>query len=84
MDLSKAFDCIRHDVLIAKLHAYEFNREALLLVHSYLERRQQRVKINGFFSDYKTTSACCSPKDLLLDLYFSISTSMTSYYRFKR
>ena len=47
------FNCIRHDLLIAKLHAYRFNREALLLVYSYLENRQQRVKINGSFSTYK-------------------------------
>ena len=53
MDLSKAFDCIRHDFLIAKLHAYGFSREALWFVYSYLENRQQRVKINGSFSTYK-------------------------------
>ena len=53
MDLSKAFDCIRHDLLIAKLHAHGFSRDALLLVHSYLENRQQGVKINGSFSSYK-------------------------------
>ncbi len=50
MDLSKAFDRIRHYLLIAKLHAYGFSREALWLVYSYLENRQQRVKINGSFS----------------------------------
>ena len=43
MDLSKAFDCIRHDVLIAKLHAYGFSREALALINDYLTNRQQRI-----------------------------------------
>ena len=83
MDLSKAFDCIRHDLLIAKLHAYGFSREALLLVYSYLENRQQRVKINGSFSSYKHLRFGVL-KDPYLDLYFSISISMTFCYRFKK
>ena len=36
MDLFKAFDCISHDLLIAKLHAYGFFREALALINDYL------------------------------------------------
>ena len=35
MDLSKAFDCIRHDLLIAELHAYGFAHEALSFINDY-------------------------------------------------
>ncbi len=46
-DLSKAFDCLHHELLIAKLNAYGFRRSALLFIHSYLTDRKQRVKVNG-------------------------------------
>ena len=72
VDHSKAFDSIRHDLLIAKLHAYGFNREALLLVHSYLENRQQRVKINGSLNDYKHLQLGVSHGSVLGPLFFNI------------
>ena len=49
-DLSKAFDCLPHDLIIAKLHAYGFDKISLRLMHSYLTDRYQRVKINNSYS----------------------------------
>ena len=45
-NLSKAFDCLSHDLLIAKLNAYGFNMSALRFVHSYLKNCMQRKKIS--------------------------------------
>ena len=53
MHLAKAFDCIRHNLLIATLHAYGFSHEALLFINDYFTNRQQRVKVNGSFSFWK-------------------------------
>ena len=55
VDLSKAFGCINHNLLIANLGAYGFRKEALTLIHDYLHGRRQRVKVNGSFSSRRTT-----------------------------
>ena len=52
MDLSKAFDTLNHELLIAKLHAYGFDINALRLMKSYLSNRWQRTKINTSFSSW--------------------------------
>ena len=49
-DLSKAFDCLHLELLIAKLNAYVFSLTALKLVHNYLSNRNQRTKINSTYS----------------------------------
>ena len=51
MDLSKAFDCLPHDLLLAKLEAYGFDLKTLNLFFSYLRKRRQYVNINGTISD---------------------------------
>ena len=50
MDLSKAYDCVPHDLLLAKMEAYEFSIDSLKLMHSYFVGRRQRVKIGTSFS----------------------------------
>ena len=52
MDLSKAFDTINHELLIAKLHAHGFSIEALEVLLSYLQEMWQRVKINTTLSSW--------------------------------
>ena len=47
MDLSKAFDCLPHDLLIAKLGAYRLDQNSLILLMSYMKDRSQSVKIKG-------------------------------------
>ena len=51
-DLSKAFDCLNHNLLIAKLFAYGFDYNSLKLIGSYLDNRYQRVRINSSYSKW--------------------------------
>ena len=73
--LSKAFDSICHNLLIAKLKAYGLQINALMLIKSYLFKRSQRVKCNGVFSDWLTLK-CGVPQGSLLDPYYLMFSSM--------
>ena len=53
LDLSKAFDTINHELLIAKMFAYGFSLDALKIVHSYLSDRWHRTKIDGSYSTWR-------------------------------
>ena len=49
-DLSKAFDCIDHSLLLAKLYRDGVSDTSLKLIFSYFEGQTQRTKINNCFS----------------------------------
>ena len=51
-DLSKAFDCLNHELLIAKLTAYGLSLPALRLIHDYSLNRKQRTRINNSYSTW--------------------------------
>ena len=51
-DLFKAFGCLDHELLIAKLNAYGFSLPALRLINDYLSNRRQRIRIGNSFSDW--------------------------------
>ena len=72
MDLSKAFDTINHELLIAKLDAYGFSKKSLELTLDYLPNRLQHVKINSRFSSWSEITQGV-PQDSVLDsLLFNI------------
>ena len=57
MDPSKSFDCIPHDLLIAKLSAYHLSDEALAYIFLYLSGQKQSVKINNCYSIFQLISS---------------------------
>ena len=50
-DLSKAFDCISHDLLISKLKVYGYDNYIIRYVYFYLKYRKQCEKINNTYSE---------------------------------
>ena len=55
IDLSKAYDCISHKLLIAKLECYGLDEFNLKLILNYLGHRKQRTKIGSSFSSWFDT-----------------------------
>ena len=52
MDLSKAYDCLQHDLMVAKLEAYDLAKESLQLISDCLSYCKQRTKIGSTYSDW--------------------------------
>ena len=88
-DLSKAFDCLDHELLTAKLNAYGFSLPALRLINDYLSNRKQRTKIENTYSTWLDIifgvlqGSILGPllfDVFLADLFFTVNdTDITSY-----
>ena len=72
MDLSKAFDCLPHELLIAKLEAYGFDKTALKFFHNYLKERKQAVSIKGELSQFMDILAGVPQGSILGPTLFNI------------
>ena len=77
-NLSKAIDCLPHDLLIAKLAAYGFDRNTLKLFHSYLKDCKQVVK--GFVGILKEISSGVPQGSILGPIVLNIFINDLFYF----
>ena len=71
-DLTKAFDCLSYDLLIAKLHAYGLDLASLKVLQDYLINRKQRAKVDSFYSSWEKILSGLQQCSVLGPLLFNI------------
>ena len=72
MDLSKAYDCLLHDLLIAKLKTHNLDRSILRLLMDYLNSRKQRTKVGSSYSKWSEIKHGIPQGSILGSLLFNI------------
>ena len=78
--LSKAFDCIAHDLLIAKLATYGFSDTILRYVYSYLSNRKQCIRINNTHSNYQKIISGVPQGSILGPILFNLSINYLLFF----
>ena len=71
-DLSRAFDCLSHDLLIDKLHAYGIDTDSLNILQYYLSNRKQRTKVDSFRNSWEAILSGVPQGSILGSLLFNI------------
>ena len=71
-DLSKEFDCLRHSLVTAKLHAYGFDKTSTEYLKDYLSHRKQKIKINKTFSNWRNILHGVPQGSILGPLLFNV------------
>ena len=79
IDLSKAFDCLSHDLILEKLKFYGLSDQALSLMCSYLSPRYQRVKLSDTFSTWQEVSRWVPRGSILRPTLFNIFMNDLAY-----
>ena len=72
MDLSKAFDCIPHDLLIAKMHSCGFSIDSIKIFFFYLEGKKQNVKVNNTYIVFQILLSGVPQGSILGPILFNI------------
>ena len=72
MDLSKAFDCLPHDILLDKLSFYGDSSHSVSLLKSYLTNRKQQIQISSILSGWTDIQKGVPQGSILGPLLFNI------------
>ena len=80
-DLSKAFDCIDHNLLIAKLNAYGFEKQSINFIDSYLTKRKERTKVDFAVSSLEMLFSGVLQGSVLGPLLFNIYKSVICFLK---